>query len=193
MRSAPPARSISTPEPAPAPVRLTPAIERDAGRLEAALRELTRIYERIGACAERRRAAVRTANCRLLQESLAEEAGAAGLAARADRDRADAVRSLAPALGLTLSPDLTASRLAQSLPEPWRGRLESAAGALRTTLERTREDHKADRLAAETIAAHLQGVLQAAAAAASGTVTYGARGAMTTRREQVASVMDLTT
>lgn len=191
MRSAPPARSISTPD--AAPVRLTPAIERDAGRLEAALRELTRIYERLAGVAERRRSAVRTANHRALQDALAEEAGGAGLASRADRDRADAVRALAPALGLTLSPELTATRIAASLPEPWRGRIESAAGALRSVLERSRENHAADRLAAETIATHLQGVLQTAAAAASGSVTYGARGAMTTRREQVASVMDLTT
>lgn len=136
---------------------------------------------------------MRAANHRALQEAIADEAGAAGMASRADRDRADAARAILQTIGAPASGEATASWIASRLPDPLRPRIEDAAGALRATLERGREHHAADRLAAETIAAHLQGVLHAAASAAGGSVTYGSRGAMETRREQVASVMDLTT
>lgn len=190
-RDGSPARSSSATD-AP-PVALTLAIERDAARLEAALRELTRIYERLVGIGERRRSAVRSASHRALQDALAEEAGAAGLASRADRDRSDAARALVRAVGLEWTPDVTASAIASRLPEPWRERIECAASALRAVLERAKEHNQADRLAAETIAAHLEGVLRSAALAAGGAPTYGSRGAIAPRREQVVSVMDLTT
>lgn len=128
-----------------------------------------------------------------MRDALAEEAAAAGLAARADRHRADAAGALARSLGARGDEQITAGWIAQRLPSPWSERVAAAAADLRAILTKSNEHNAADRLAAETIASHLRGVLQSAAATASQSVTYGAKGAMHSQREPAASVMDLTT
>lgn len=84
----------------------------------------------------------------------------------------------------------TIAWLAQSFPEPTRGRVVAAADRLRGLLKTLHKEHVALKEATTTLATHMEGVLRQVAGRLSHAGTYGRRGIIETR-VQVVSTLDM--
>jgi len=84
----------------------------------------------------------------------------------------------------------TIAWLAQTFPEPTRGRVVAAADRLRDLLAKLHKEHVSLKEATTTLATHMEGVLRQVAGRLSHAGTYGRRGIVETR-VQVVSTLDM--
>ncbi len=161
--------------------------------LERLLLGLAAEQEALFSLGEARDAAITAANMRALAEAVAGEHVVVTRIAGMDRERSRIVERLlrwvgAPSRG---EPTPTARWIAARLPSEGRDRILAAADRLRAAIERTAKQNASARVAAETLAAHMQGLLRAAAKRASHAGTYGHRGVVE-HGPAVVSAMDVT-
>lgn len=146
--------------------------------LEETLKRLTAQHEQLLSLLQRKRAALReadeqkvTAMCQLENEAL-----------RAISELEIERARQAGALTLQVQPDAKAplrlGELAERLPEPARGRLLVLRHQLVQRMEQVREQSSVTRRATETLARHMQGLVQTIGVIATGVSTYDESGAL---------------
>ena len=148
-----------------------------ADRLQVLIEELSQAYEKLDALADRRRGAISTADMRSLADCARQESQEVERLAALDQTRASIVRDAAHQSRLDPA-KTTLSQLACALADPWRDAVVDAAGSLRSLIERVQRKNAATRLAAETLAKHMQGLLRTAEGMHSHSGAYSRSGAV---------------
>lgn len=184
-------------------VRAPDALLLDPGvaELETLLRELLVEHEQLLTVTGMQKEAIAKANtdalaCCVHQQNaivqrVAElEKRRLGLVARLGERLRPAQPRGGPASGGIVPDRPTIAWLAQTFPEPTRGRVIAAADRLRELLKRLHREHVALKEATTTLATHMEGVLRQVAGRLSHAGTYGRRGVVETR-VQVVSTLDM--
>jgi hypothetical protein len=146
-------------------------------RLASILDELARAYEAIEASVERRESAVRGADLAALARAVAEESAVIQAVAEIEQRRGRLAEAIAGALGAPSANDVNARWIAQRVPACAQ-RLLAASGSLRERVERVQRRNASARVALETLASHMKGLLQTAERRMSHAGVYGRRGAV---------------
>jgi len=163
-----------------------------AKQLVALLEDLHECYTRIEELGEKREAAVRSADTATLTECLKTEDGAVERIIRLERRREGIVAFFTEQFGAASDEQTSARFIAERLDDrAMADRIVEAADALRAKIKTVQEKNESSRLAVETLASHMQGLLRTAAERASATGAYGAKGEMA-RSTQVVSSVDVT-
>jgi plasmid maintenance system antidote protein VapI len=149
--------------------------------LDSALHELIAIYQRLLEIAERRREAINAADPRGLASCVAEENDLIQRIADVEKRRMVVAAQLAGALGLPDKSQTTVTAIAARLTGEAAARLSRSAGTLREIAERVRRTNEIVRSAAETLAAHIEGLMRTVQNQLTRTTTYEARGRMASR------------
>jgi len=174
------------PEPRPADRSINDA----AMRLEAALEALQAEYDRLERLGNERLQAMRRADLGAVAESIGAESQIASRIAELDKQRAEAAGDLGELLGIAES-DRTATTLAQRAAGKVGHAVSDAAGRLREVIERVQRQNARARLAAQTLAAHMEGVLRTAHSGLNHSGSYGSRGVVSPG-PAVVSALDVT-
>jgi len=156
------------------------------------LSELCDVYRQMAPLGEARRSAVRTADAPALRETIEKEATLVARLRDLNRQRVACVTALTRIVGRPERAEATATWLSEQLPPEQGEEVRELAVALREAIERVQKRVATDRLATETIAAHLQGLVRTAGDAMSHAQTYGRSGQVERGRHQVVSLMDVT-
>lgn len=149
--------------------------------LDAALRELIGIYQRMLELAERRRDAISKAEPRKLAVCVAEENDLVQQVAEIEKKRMVAATQLASALGLPGKSQTTVTAIAAKLTGEPAARLSRSAAALRDIAERVRRTNEIVKAAAESLASHVEGLMRTVQNQLTKATTYEARGRMNIR------------
>jgi hypothetical protein len=160
-------------------------------RLRALLAELTRAYTAMESLAESRQRAMSGADLNALGASVQQENQIVQRIAALDEERASIVRLVAQESRLDPA-TTTITQLASKLPEPWQSELTDEARRLRVLIERVQRVNAAGQLAADKLARHMQGLIQAAERWHSHAGVYGRSGAVRTGAP-VVTALDCTT
>ncbi|MFW6059103.1 MAG: flagellar protein FlgN [Phycisphaeraceae bacterium] len=146
--------------------------------LEETLKRMTAQHEQLLSLLERKRAAVRegdeqqvAALCRLENEALRT-------ISELETTRAQQVGELTLQVEPNANAPLRLAVLAERLPEPARGRLLVLRSQLRQRMEQVREQTSIARRATESLARHMQGLVQTIGVLATGVSTYDDSGAV---------------
>lgn len=174
------ARPSAPPQPIDVPV------ETDA--LDAALRELIGIYERLHELAVRRRDAIAKAEARSLGAMIGEENALVQRIAEIEKRRMVAASRLGEALGLPDRSQATVRAIAERLGGEGGARLARGAARLREVATGVQRLNEIVRTAAETLSQHVEGLVRAVQNELSSTKTYEARGRMASRRSAPAAL-----
>ena len=145
--------------------------------LEQAVREQTEAHEALLSLLEQKRAALRDADDERMTQLCALENEKLRAIGESEKKRAE----LAAALTLHVQPDAQAplrlNELAERLPEPARGRLLVLRQRLRERMQQVQQASTVTRRATETLATHVQGLVQTIGMLATGVSTYDGKGA----------------
>jgi len=178
----------------PAPDAPPPTLAAAAERLDSVLRQLVVEHEELLKIAGLHRSAIAHADARLMSECLNAQAIAAARIGELEKLRQSAVaqftgtiRSMgtiapAPVSGRgpttlnTSGPRVTIAQLAKLLSDPMRTRLLSAADLLRDVLNRLHREHAAIKSAAESLSAHMEGLMRQVCRGLSHAGTYARTG-----------------
>lgn len=168
--------------------------------LETLLRELLVEHEQLLTVAEMQKRAIAGANTDALASCVHQQNVIVQRVAELEKRRLGLVARLGERLrpaqarkggDAGIVPDRpTIAWLAQTFPEPTRGRVIAAADRLRELLVRLHKEHVALKDATTTLATHMEGVLRQVAGRMSHAGTYGRRGIVETR-VQVVSTLDM--
>lgn len=135
----------------------------EIGRELGAVLELLRVEHEAmrGVCAARR-VAISRADVRAMAVCTARENELVQRIASVDARREALVRRAVAEFGVPAEGGaVRLTWIAGRLEEPWRGRLEEAAGKLRETISALHVEHQASAMAAETVAGHVLGIVRA--------------------------------
>lgn len=161
------------------------ALEKAILQLEAVLKQQLEQHEALSAALQRKRSALRAAKAQDVADcTLAEHQHVQAIS---DLERQRIV--LAGDLTLLLDPKakqpMRLEELADRMADPARTRLLVLRVQLRKAIERVKHEAQVVRMATEAVLRHLTGMVQSIGATATGTTTYGGRGA---RPRQAAAV-----
>jgi len=151
------------------------AIQQAAAALESTLAELAAEYDRLERVGADRLSAIRRADMPAMAETIGIESKLAARIAELDRRRAEAARDLGVALGLT-DEHTSASTLARRAAGRVGDAVLDAAGQLRAVIDRVQRQNARAQITAQTLAAHMQGVLRAAQGKMNHSGAYGSQG-----------------
>jgi hypothetical protein len=188
-------RTIAPP-PRPASPAITPAAAFE--QLDGVLRLLLAEHETLLALTSQHRAAISAADGHALGACIGRQNEVVQRIASLEKQRQAIVSAIvrpAPARpGAFPQPaqDPSLSTVASFAPEPIRMRIIAVAGALRDLLNRLHNEHLAVKVAAETLSAHMEGLMRQVCQRLSHAGTY-ARGGAVSASVQVVSSMDLRT
>lgn len=174
---------MTTPKRTPAPTKaISPqaAAGTDLDHLDTLLRELIAEHESLLAVTIEHRKALSEADLSGLSRCIQEQNRLVQRIAAIDIRRATVVRSIQAADGTPAgSADApTVSAIAGAAPEPARSRLLGLGGRLRDLLNTLHREHQSLKLAAETLAAHVDGVMRQVCRHLSHTGTYARSGSV---------------
>lgn len=164
--------------------------------VERLLRAFLAEQDRLREIAAARRRAIAAADPRAMARCVQDENEVVQRLAALDRERnalatAAAKRFPAPAgAGRDWRPTL--SWIAQRIEEPVRSSLLALAAELRERIETVRRENESVRMAADTLARHMQGILRAVEQRLNHSGAYGRRG-LVPAGPAIVSCMDLTT
>ena len=150
-----------------------------AEKLACALEALASGQERLLVLAEQRERAVREAKPLALAQTLQDETEEIREIAALDAARAEQADWFAVRLELPKGKRPRATWIASRLPVSMtkeKQRIEGAANALRERIERVARRTASDRLSAERLARHMQGLIETASERLGGAGGYGSRG-----------------
>ncbi|MCB9838831.1 MAG: flagellar export chaperone FlgN [Phycisphaeraceae bacterium] len=151
------------------------SIAQAAARLEAMLAELTLEYDRLEKLGAERLSAMRRADLQSVAQTIGAESEIASRIADLDRRRADAAGELGGLLGVAQE-QASATTLARRAAGRVGDAVQDAANQLRAVIERVQRQNARAQIAAQTLAAHMQGVIRAAQGRLNHSGAYGARG-----------------
>lgn len=147
-------------------------------QLELALAGLRQSHAELLELAGEQREAIRAADGAALGRTVARQAEALERLAEFEQVRQAITSELSD--GLPRRPagagPITVRELAGLAPEPWRTRLLEEAGALKTIVERLRDEHRTLRGATLSLLAHMEGLMRQVGRRLSHSGTYGRRG-----------------
>jgi hypothetical protein len=169
-----PTAQATRPRTNPQPIDLRAA----SAELDAALHELIAIYERLLDLTNRRREAINNAQPRKLAAYIAEENDLVQQIAQIEKRRMLAASRLADALGLPDKSQTTVRAIAAKLTGEPAERLTRSAATLRAIAERVQRANEIVKNAAETLAAHVEGLMRTVQCQLTRATTYEARGRM---------------
>ena len=173
----------------PDPINTQQSIAQAAARLETTLAELAREYDRLERLGADRLSAMRTADLSGVAQTIGAEGKIAGRIAELDQRRAEAAGELGELLGVA-DEQVTASTLARRAAGKVGDAVLDAAGQLRAVIERVQRQNARAQITAQTLAAHMQGVLRAAHGKLNHSGAYGSRGVVAPG-PAVVSMLDL--
>lgn len=159
--------------------------------LESLMRELLVRYERMGTACEARLEAIRHADGASLARCIGGENEIVQEIAELEKRRIGVVGRLAERLGSPARTQTTMSWIASRVADPVRGRLLGMATALREAIERVRSRNEVSRRAAESLAAHMSGLLRTVSQHLNHAKTYGRAGTVDVG-PSVVSALDVT-
>lgn len=157
--------------------------------IEGILSELLREHERLLTLTRAHRDAMVGADSNAMRACLNQQNEVVQRIARLEDRRARAAQRLCPPQAH--GGRVTVTAIAEQAPGPIRQRLLDLAGRLRELLDSLRKENGALRIAAESLASHMQGLMQQVSRRLSGAGTY-ARGSAQSAAP-VAGAIDLTT
>ena len=166
------------------------AIKQAALRLETTLNDLQVEYDLLERLGAERLEALRAADMAAVARSIGAESEVAGRIAELNTLRAEAAGLLGELLGVD-DEQASASALARRAAGKVGDAVLDAAGQLRAVIERVQRQNARGQLAAQTLAAHMQGVLRAAQGKLNHSGAYGSRGVVAPG-PAVVSMLDLT-
>lgn len=159
--------------------------------LDGLIAQHTRLTELVAA----QRAAVRAADAAAVEAAIRDQHATLRAVAELDQQRADLAEQLAARLPAARAGGrLTVSSIAAALPGRGGERLRELGAKLRATIETLRREQSVVRAAAETVLAHLDGVMRQVAGRVSAiggaAATYGRAGLVAS---PVPAAIDMTT
>lgn len=156
-------------------------------KVETTLREQLDRHASLLTLLERKRRSLRTADYRDVTECCRLENSHVQALAELEKRRLVESAELTLALNPTAKEPMRLGEMAALLPEPARSRLLALRGQLRERIEGVRNEVSIARRATESLAKHMQGVLQVISGAATGIVTYTREGAMPQRATSIST------
>lgn len=155
----------------------TPATSRAIeSRLSDVLDELIEQHDRLIETIASKRDAIRRADSEALAEAMRSEAAIATEIERLETDRRSIVAQVARRLGLTAADGVNISMIAERLPEAAREALLDRRARLRRRIVEAREQGAIVRVAADSLRAHVAGLLQRIQMSVNRSTTYGRDG-----------------
>lgn len=148
-----------------------------ADQLEAIMRDLVICYEQMLTFAKHRRDAIRAADTDRLAACVRQENTLVQQVAEIEKRRISVVRALAESLGSDQREQTTVSWIASRLGDAG-GSLRILADHLRATIAKVTEINNVTKQAAETLAKHMRGIIDATARKRSFVTTYKSTGGM---------------
>jgi hypothetical protein len=146
-----------------------------AARLESVLTGLSMEYDRLERLGADRLSAIRKADLSSVAMTIGAESEIAARIAELNKQRAEAASGLGVLLGV-MDEQATASTLARRAAGKVGETVLDAANQLRTVIDRVQRQNARAQIAAQTLAAHMQGVLRAAQGKLNHSGAYGSRG-----------------
>ena len=154
-------------------------MDKQIAQLEAILVQELAEHDQLLELIQRKRRALRQANHRLVADCCRQENGRVQKIAELEKARLRSVGQLTLLLAPGAAEPLRLGALAQRLSEPVRGRLLVLRQHLRQRIEQVRHDAGIAQRAAETLARHMQGLVQTLSGVMGGGAAYGRAGAPT--------------
>jgi hypothetical protein len=142
--------------------------------LDTVLRELIAAHEELLTLASAQRSAIQRADVRALADIAAAQGAVMERVVDLERRRQTVVASLASGI----KGKVTVTQLARLIADPARSRLTALADRLRELLNRLHQEHMALRAAAETLGAHMEGLMRQVCRKLSHAGTYARSGAI---------------
>lgn len=146
--------------------------------LERTLEQQTHLHEQLLELMARKRAALRLAQDRQLAEIGELENEKLRAIGELEKQRLEQVGELTLQLQPGASAPLHLRELAEQLPEPTRGRLLMLRQQLRERMARVQRQSSITRSATESLARHMQGLVQTIGMIATGVSTYNGQGSL---------------
>jgi hypothetical protein len=159
--------------------------------LERILRRQLEDHERMLACLQRNREAVRRADMEAIRFVCQEQNSIAQQMAEVEKSRLTVVGRLTEILQPQASAPLSVSQIAEAVGEPAGHRLTGLAGQLRVAVGEVRRTSSVVRTAADALARHMSGLMQTVQSALSRARVYSHRGRLATGAQSRFSI-DLT-
>lgn len=154
------------------------SIELLALRLEDVLRDLIGQHERLAHSLAAKREALSTADQDRVLKLLEIENGSIQAVAEGDKQRQTIVAEMTLLLDADASTPIPMGEMAQLMEEPYRGRLLVLREQLRDRMMVVRRGTAVTRMATESLAKHMQGLLHTIQTVCGGGAAYGAGGSM---------------
>lgn len=170
----------------------TPHTDPDAERLAALVDELVRSYEALVALADERLDAIRTSEARRLASCVRRENQIVQRVAEIERERMDVVASLARTLGSDKGGATRVTWIARRIEGDVGEPLLDQCARLRSLGEALRAKNAVAKTAAEHLAGHMTGLLQAVARHLNHAKTYSRNGGVDAGARVVSS-LDIST
>ncbi|MEM1422777.1 MAG: flagellar protein FlgN [Planctomycetota bacterium] len=145
-------------------------------RLEALVADLVTCYERLVSLATSRLDAIRSSDARALALCVREENATVQRVAELERERGDVVSALAQRLGSSAQGSTRITWIARRLKGPEGERIGAMCETLRTLAAKLQSLNEVARQAAEQLATHMTGLLQAVARHLNHAKTYSRTG-----------------
>jgi flagellar biosynthesis/type III secretory pathway chaperone len=149
---------------------------KDLGLLEEILRRLLADHERMLACLDRNREAIRQADMDALKSVCEEQNAIVQQLAELEKSRLVVVGRLTQRLQPQAEAPLSMSQIADAVDEPAGRRLSALAGQLRSAVEEVRAASAVLRAAGQALARHMSGLMQTVQSALSRARVYSPRG-----------------
>ncbi len=153
-----------------------PEVVELVGVLEKILSALHDDYKKIARLIERKKEAIRSANMQEITGICKEEHVVAQHATQLEKQRLVLIGDLTSRLQPNASEPLTVSGIADALDDPDRDRILELAHALKQTVKEVRQASSVVRKAADTLAAHMGGLLQTMQSVLSKAQVYSQKG-----------------
>jgi len=147
-------------------------------QLETVLRDELAAHEQLLVTMDRKLEAMRRADNDVLTRCCREENGLIQRIGDLEKQRLQQVAAWTQQIDPQAPAPLRMGELAQRLDEPARGRVLVLRAQLLERMQQVRQRGGALRRAADTLVAHMQGLMQSIGGALAGAQTYGRRGAM---------------
>lgn len=158
--------------------------------LSRTLDELGALHETLAGCVDERDLAVSAADMPGLAAAVGAESEIVQQIAAAEQRRGRLAAAIAELLGAARGQEVNASWLAERLPAGQAGRLREAAARLRERIILVQKRNAASRVALESLASHMKGILHATERRLSHSGVYGRSGSVPAG-PAVLSTMDL--
>lgn len=147
-----------------------------AEALDRLLRGLLEAHQRLLACLNRKKEAIRKADVDALAAMGSEESALVSRIEEIERHRAGVMAVIARLAPPDAAQPLTVSAIARMLPEPRQSHMLALAAQVRDALQDVRRESSVIRAAAESLSRHMTGLVRTVHSALSRARVYGNRG-----------------